>query len=456
MYEERKFLCAVCQKPTLMCCSSCKNVFYCSEGHQIVHWEQHMHDCVFSEEGSTDQSRLTPNETIDIRPDESGPENSLIGNEEVYISKYKNRKEILALVALGKSAQASNIGRFYFNKVLSEYERNRFFDVYELLTDGVLLVKAYITAGELNQARQILLTLVMKMNSHVGSHESTPSSSFRPDESRSEKGAISYENLKSKCSVYSTLAVLFSACGDNINSEKQYVQYCKLIMLHIGPGSLEASNCYFMLGLFYQEQKLLEKSIASFQKAEDIRIESLGEEHETVADCEYNLGLLFKRKENWFKANTCLQKALRIRIKHTSEGSLQVAQVYEAMGSMFIQMKDFKMAEDKLNRCLGIRKNLLKHCPNHEDLNRVGVLVSVLYRKVEEEKRKEKTRRAELSMGNPLFSLENSPGMFNYMASLQGSVEFANVTESVSVSKKGTFKADDSFQWLGDSPDKRV
>jgi tetratricopeptide (TPR) repeat protein len=454
MEEDLKFLCVLCRKPTLMCCASCKNVFYCSEAHQIQHWNQHMHECVFSEEPSTEKSQDSAFEGPDIsQPFDSVPDNSLIANEEVYSNKFKNRKEVLTLIALGKSAQASNIGRFYFNKVLSEYERNQFFDVYELLTDGVLLTKAYITSGELGQARQILMTLVSKIYSHSGSHVVKPASSFRPDESRSEKGILTFEDLKLKTSVYSTLAVLFSTCGDNINAEKMYVQYTKLISFHIGPASLESSNCYFMLGLFYQEQKLIEKSIAAFKKSEDIRIETLGDEHESVADCQYNLGLLFKKRENWFKANNCLQKALRIRIKHSGEGSLQVAQVYEAMGSLFIMMKDFKMAEDKLNNCLAIRKNLLKHCPGHEDLVRVNSLISHLLKKVTEEKKKEMVRRTEYSLINHNFSPDTSTNNPQTFRSLQASVEYFQGNENSH--RKNGVKDEDSFQWLGDSPDKR-
>lgn len=453
MSEDLKFLCAVCRKPTLMCCASCKSVFYCSEAHQIQHWREHMSDCIFSEQASTDKSQSSIADVPDIsQPLDSVPDNSLVVNEEVYSQKFKNRKDIVSMIALGKSAQACNIGRFYFNKVLSEYERNQFFDIYELLTDGVLLTKAYITSGELNQARQILLTLVSKMYSHSGSHIVKPASSFRPDESKSEKGMLAYEDLKSKTSVYSTIAVLFSTCGDNINAEKMYVQYTKLIIFHLGPSSLEASNCYFMLGLFYQEQKLLEKSIAAFKKSEDIRIESLGEDHESIADCQYNLGLLFKKKENWFKANNCLQKALRIRIKHSSEGSLQVAQVYEAMGALFISMKDYRMAEDKLNNCLAIRKNLLKHCPGHEDLARVNALIAELFKRINEERKKEMVRRAEFSMVNPVMSPDTSINNPQNGRSLQGSVEFYAANEGIM--KKG-YRDDDSFQWLGESPEKR-
>jgi len=45
------------------------------------------------------------------------------------------------------------LSRNRFKKVLSEYERNRHYDIFDLLADGFLMVKGFITAGELEEAR---------------------------------------------------------------------------------------------------------------------------------------------------------------------------------------------------------------------------------------------------------------------------------------------------------------
>ncbi|CAG9315303.1 unnamed protein product [Blepharisma stoltei] len=409
--DSSRFLCAVCKRPTLMCCSACKAVFYCSEAHQIQHWESHLPECDISEPPSADLSNITPlSETEISKFDlEAGPENSFFADEEVYTGRYRIRKDMITSICQGNPANAVAKGRSYFNRVISEYERNRYFDIYDLLTDGIILTKAYIQSGELNQARQILLQISAKMASHSGSHEVIPVSSFRPDEGKGEKLNLTYTQLKTKVSVYSTLANLLCACGDYINAEKMYVQYIKLIELHLGRSSLETSNAYFMLGLFYQNQKLISKSIMSFTVSHEIRIENLGDSHETVADCEYNLALLNKMKGNMFKATTLLQKALNTRIKNCSESSLPVAQVLEALGSIHIKNKDYKSALDKLSHCYNIRKNLLKHCPDHEDLNRVTELLTLLHDLLDEEAAKERHKRAEMSLINPIFTPETSP-----------------------------------------------
>ncbi len=33
-----KFLCVICNEPTLLCCATCRDVFYCTPEHQNLHW----------------------------------------------------------------------------------------------------------------------------------------------------------------------------------------------------------------------------------------------------------------------------------------------------------------------------------------------------------------------------------------------------------------------------------
>ena len=45
---EDKFICVVCQKPTLNLCSNCQEVFYCSSEHQALDWPTHRVTCLNS------------------------------------------------------------------------------------------------------------------------------------------------------------------------------------------------------------------------------------------------------------------------------------------------------------------------------------------------------------------------------------------------------------------------
>ena len=45
---KKKFICHVCEKPTLNQCSRCRDTFYCSLEHQLTDWEFHKSKCLNS------------------------------------------------------------------------------------------------------------------------------------------------------------------------------------------------------------------------------------------------------------------------------------------------------------------------------------------------------------------------------------------------------------------------
>lgn len=405
--RDARFLCAICGKPTLMCCSACKSVFYCSEAHQVQHWEAHAADCIYSEPTSTIISR-DPDSGEDKLDLDGVPENSLIADDELYIERIKKRKEILKLLCEDKISQAISMGRVFFQRVLNEYERNRFYDIYDVLADGIILSKAYIGSGDLNEGRQVLLQLYSKMCSHSSTHNANPASIFKLDEAKGEKLGLSYAQMRKKLGVYSALAALFSACGDLIHAEKMYIQYVKVVEAALGPNTLEASNCYYMIALFYTEIKQLDKAIASFRRSEELRTELLGPEHETVADCVYNTALLYKQKGNIFKATSNLQRALNIRVKNSSDCSLPVAQVYEVMAKIHMLNKDYKPAFEKLSHCFSIRKRLLRHKPDHDDINRATLLLAHLQHLIQQESQQNQLK-LEMTNTNPMQTPNISP-----------------------------------------------
>ena len=58
--------------------------------------------------------------------------------------------------------------------------------------------------------------------------------------------------------------------------------------------SLETSNCYFFVGVFYLQHKYYIKALASFKRSLNIRICKFKENNESVADCKYNIGIIYK------------------------------------------------------------------------------------------------------------------------------------------------------------------
>lgn len=74
-----------------------------------------------------------------------------------------------------------------------------------------------------------------------------------------------------------------------------YVIYVQWIERYFGKDSLEASNCYFLVGLYYYEQQAWQKSLACFIKALYVRGKELGDGHISCADCHLNIGILYNK-----------------------------------------------------------------------------------------------------------------------------------------------------------------
>jgi tetratricopeptide (TPR) repeat protein len=328
---------------------------------------------------------------------EEGPDNSMLADEIVYRERQFVRTDSVALLCEGNAGASVSRLRTHFSRVSAEYERNRYYDIYELLTDGLLLAKAYIQNDELNIARQLLVSLAGTLVSHSTTHNFHPAAAFRSDEGKEVRASLSYAQLKRKMSVYSVLGNLLHVCGDAVNAEKMYIQYSKLVEVHLGLRSLEASNVCFMLGLFYISRNLLKKALECFKRARAIRLEHFGETHEVVGDCEYNLGLLYRRLGNRFKAHRSLSRALEIRTANSSESSLQTAQVLEALGVFEMENENFENAYRKLDACCEIRKRLLKQTDDHAEIERVKDYMATLNHHIDVEGQKEQFVRLELS-----------------------------------------------------------
>jgi tetratricopeptide (TPR) repeat protein len=77
--------------------------------------------------------------------------------------------------------------------------------------------------------------------------------------------------------------------------------------------SVETSNAYFLVGVYYFEQKLLHKAAASFQKCLAIRELRLGKTHAACADCLLNLGIIYKKLGFLNKSKDTFNECIKIR-----------------------------------------------------------------------------------------------------------------------------------------------
>ena len=127
--------------------------------------------------------------------------------------------------------------------------------------------------------------------------------------------------------LFSCLASLFYNVGNLKYTEKCYICYVKLVEENYGIGSIEVSNCYFLLGVFYLENLYLKKSMACFKRASTVRLRHYGPEHTSVADCYFNIGIVMKLAGRAAEAKDWLLNALSIRLVQTGERNIHIAKV---------------------------------------------------------------------------------------------------------------------------------
>lgn len=99
------------------------------------------------------------------------------------------------------------------------------------------------------------------------------------------------------------MAAIQNACGSDVQCEQTYVKYVQLIEKYFNSDSLETSNAYFLVGVYYYEKEISHKAVACFAKALAIRqkvfakgVNDTRVMHPSCADCLLNLGILYKQR----------------------------------------------------------------------------------------------------------------------------------------------------------------
>ena len=75
------------------------------------------------------------------------------------------------------------------------------------------------------------------------------------------------------------VAALYNQCGQNNKCEEFYGKYIYWVEKFYNKDSLETSNAYFLVGLYYFEREALNKAAACFMRSHAIRKVKLGPTH---------------------------------------------------------------------------------------------------------------------------------------------------------------------------------
>ncbi len=95
----------------------------------------------------------------------------------------------------------------------------------------------------------------------------------------------------------------------------------KLVEYIYGAKSLEASNCYFLMGIYFKEIFHYHKAIACFVKAATLREKNGG-------DCYINLGHIYLKQKQLEKSVSMLMMAARMKEEESGPASESVARIH--------------------------------------------------------------------------------------------------------------------------------
>lgn len=267
------------------------------------------------------------------------------------------RKEIVVLmskfefeISLKKSRELVKISKTLFlaNPVSS---------FYSYAVDSLLLVKSLLRLNKHERAEELLQKLwilvkkfyfefdTFKLEKMIGSkrirfkipllktenYKENEKINPRSDNSNFDNSSSSERDLvtevRKRAQLFSTLASLAYNSGDLALTEKCYVSYIKTIEIAFGKESIQASNCYYLVGIYYLECFLNLKAIACFKRCCLIRAAHTSYDDTSLADSYFNIGIAFKFLNKKKIAKEWIFSALAIRVVKTGEESLHVAKV---------------------------------------------------------------------------------------------------------------------------------
>lgn len=151
------------------------------------------------------------------------------------------------------------------------------------------------------------------------------------------------------------MASLFYNVGNFKKAERCYILYTKLIEANYGIDSMEVSNCYFMLSIFYIENNYLRKAMACISKCLKLRTNELGYDHLSLGDCYHNIGIIYLLAGRPESAIRWILNGQGLKNKNAAQENMTTAKMFEMLGMAFLEqdltssaLNNFKKAREAI------------------------------------------------------------------------------------------------------------
>ncbi|MBQ7396561.1 MAG: tetratricopeptide repeat protein [Lentisphaeria bacterium] len=118
-------------------------------------------------------------------------------------------------------------------------------------------------------------------------------------------------------------------------------------------------------GNFYEHSCHYEMALTNYNKALNIRLKSLPDNHPDIASSYNNIGGAYLKMGEYENALTNFNKALDIRLQTLPKNHLGIASFYNNIGGVYLEMGEYENALTNFNKALDIRLQTLPK--NHPD-----------------------------------------------------------------------------------------
>ena len=167
---------------------------------------------------------------------------------------------------------------------------------------------------------------------------------------------LMHKNALSKC--YEDLGNLLSTKESGRDALKAQQRALELSIELVGEEHARTAGIYQNIGTAYYLLGEFQRAVSVEKRALDIYLKLSGEEHASIANCYHNLSMTQHSLEDFNAAIDSVQHALKIRLKLFGEEHASIAGCYHSLGMTQHSLGDFNAAIDSVQHALKIRLKL--------------------------------------------------------------------------------------------------
>ena len=167
---------------------------------------------------------------------------------------------------------------------------------------------------------------------------------------------LMHKNALSKC--YEDLGNLLSTKESGRDALKAQQRALELSIELVGEEHARTAGIYQNIGTAYYLLGEFQRAVSFEKRALDIYLKLFGEEHASIANCYHNLSIIQHSLEDFNAAIDSVQHALKIRLKLLGGEHASIAGCYHSLGMTQHSLGDFNAAIDSVQHALNIRLKL--------------------------------------------------------------------------------------------------